>query len=145
MRLSVSFVLASLMAVAQAGCHRAECEAARQTVTAYLEACRTGDVDTAEGLLSAVAQQRTAEAGIDVTFARSDTAAFEVGEAEVRDTSTIEVASTWIDQGEIHPIYWAVRQDEDGWRITGMAASEPGEDRALTWMDFEAPETLKNW
>jgi hypothetical protein len=118
----------------------------KQVVHDFLEAVRTGDADGATNLLSRLAQERTAAQGATITPPSSKTAKFEVNEVEIVGEGGAHVASTWTDlneEGQPHTdnVIWMVRQDEEGWRIVGMA-TKVFPDQPPLIQNFEDPADM---
>jgi hypothetical protein len=118
-----------------------------QVVRKFLEAVRTGDDAEASKMLTEVARQETQKHDLVVAPKGSETAKFEVGDVEyVLKDELAHVQSKWTDigdDGQPHgdDIIWALRRDDAGWRIAGMATTIfPGEPPLL--LDFEKPEEM---
>jgi len=115
-------------------------------VYAFLEAVRTGDDAKTAEMLTPLARQKTAEHNMVVAPPGSDTARFELEEAESLPGGCARVASRWIDvdqTGETRTDHmaWMLRKEEGGWRIAGVAASVfEGEPPLL--LNFEDPEDM---
>jgi len=116
-------------------------------VTTFLEAVRTGDEQTAAELLTPLARQKTEERGMQVAPEGSDSASFEVGEAELIAEDLAHVATRWSDVDEMgesftDDIIWCLRRRPDGWRVAGMA-TKVFEDQPPLLLDFEDPEDME--
>ncbi len=117
-------------------------------VSAFLEAVRTGDDETARNMLSSIAREKTSQLGRGVTPPASDTARFEVGKVEYLAADGARVNCTWTDldangQPQTDRAQWMVRREPQGWRIVGVAYTVfEGEPPLL--LDFEnLEETLR--
>jgi hypothetical protein len=118
-----------------------------QVVRQFLEAVRTGNDAEASKMLTEVARQETQKHDLVVAPKGSETAKFEVGDVEyVLKDELAHVQSKWTDigdDGQPHSddVIWALRRDDPGWRIAGMATTIfPGEPPLL--LDFEKPEEM---
>ncbi len=114
-----------------------------QVVQDFLEAVRSGSTETASGLLTPLALQRTREMDLNFSPPGSSTAKFSVGEVELIDAKRAIVRSVWTDldadgKPGSEQITWALKQSDGAWRISGMAA-EVGENQPPVVMDFENP------
>lgn len=120
------------------------------TVSAFLNAIKSGDQDTANAMLTTLAREKTAEQEMGLAPTESDTAEFEIGEIEFPpegDGRLAHVASKWTDIGEdgqpvTDEILWALRREKDGWRIGGMA-THVFEGEPPVVLDFEDPEDMQ--
>jgi hypothetical protein len=116
-------------------------------VRTFLEAIRTGNDAQASQMLTELARTETQKHELVVAPPGSDTARFEVGAVEyvVKD-ELAHVDSKWTDVGDdgqphTDEIIWALRLDQQGWRIAGMATRIfPNEPPLL--LDFEKPEEM---
>ncbi len=120
------------------------------TVSAFLNAIKSGDQDTANAMLTSLAREKTAEQDMGLAPTESDTATFEIGEIELPpegDGKLAHVASKWTDIGEdgqpiTDEILWALRREKEGWRIGGMA-TQVFDDQPPVVLDFENPEDMQ--
>lgn len=120
------------------------------TVSAFLNAIKSGDQDTANAMLTSLAREKTAEQEMGLAPTESDTAQFEIGEVEFPaegDGRLAHVASKWTDIGEdgqpvTDEILWALRREKEGWRIGGMA-THVFADQPPVILDFEDPEDMQ--
>lgn len=116
-----------------------------ESVKTFLSAIKDGNDNDADRMLTALARQKTQEADLYVAPPGSATASFEVGEFEV-DGKEAQVFCTWSDvdeDGNRHTdkIVWLLRNEPEGWRISGMATELfPGEDPLI--LNFENPEEM---
>lgn len=112
----------------------------------FLEALRTGNDEKAVQMLSNTAREKAAALGRSVTPPASDTAKFTLGKVESVSEDGARVESTWTDvddDGQSHSdkAIWALRREQQGWRIVGVAATIfPGEPPLL--LNFEDPEDM---
>jgi hypothetical protein len=115
-----------------------------ESVKIFLEAVRRGDDATAAAMFTQLAREKASEMNIEVAPKGSDTAQFEVFEAEHVDDELAKVPSTWSDydaEGQLRTdkMAWMLRREPEGWRVAGMAATVfEGEPPLL--LDFENPE-----
>ena len=114
----------------------------------FLEAVRTGNDRTAEGMFTDLARERIKELKIQVAPKGSDTAKFEVAKAELLAADGARVPCKWTDidkegNARTDEMTWMLRKEPEGWRIAGMAAVIfENEDPLL--LDFENPkETMQ--
>jgi hypothetical protein len=116
------------------------------TVTAFMEAVRTGNDEKALGLLSATARQKSAGKDVGVTPPASDTARFTIGKVEMIGEGGARVACDWTDLDEngkprTDHALWITRHEPEGWRVVGVAATVfEGEDPLL--LNFEDPDEM---
>ena len=114
-------------------------------VTAFLEAVRTGDDELACAMLTALARRKTEESDMVVSPPGSDTAKFQVRGTELLG-SRARVASCWTDldtDGQPHTdeIVWILRQQPEGWRISGMEARVTLDQNPIE-LNFEDPAEM---
>jgi hypothetical protein len=114
----------------------------------FLEAVRTGNDRVAETMFTDLARERIKDLDIQVAPRGSDTAKFEISNAELLGDDGARVPCKWTDiDGEgnvrVDEMTWMLRRQSEGWRVAGMAAVVlEGEDPLL--LDFEEPkETLQ--
>ena len=118
----------------------------QDAVQSFLEAVRRGDRETARGMLTPLAIQKTEEHNLNFSPPGSETATFQIGDVQRVENRTAHVASVWNDldeNGNPRPeqITWVVKQDGSGWRISGMIAEiGPGQPPAV--FNFEQPDEL---
>ncbi|MFV2069457.1 MAG: hypothetical protein ACC645_21035, partial [Pirellulales bacterium] len=117
-----------------------------EAVQRFLEAVRQGDDKAAGAMLTELARKKTQELDMVVAPPGSDTAPFEVGEAEITGEDMAKVPCTWTDlDSEGRPrtdeITWTLRRDAGSWRIAGMAA-KIYPDRPPVVLNFEDPEEM---
>lgn len=131
-------------AAATAASQSAEPADPAQSVKSFLEAVRRGDDATAAAMFTELAREKASEMNIEVAPKGSDTAQFEVFEAEYIDDGLAKVPSTWSDYGvdgqlQTDKMAWMLRREPEGWRVAGMSAAVfEGEPPLL--LDFENPE-----
>jgi hypothetical protein len=117
-----------------------------QVVTVFLNALRGGDSPTAESLLTARARQELAKHSLSVDVQSAPNASYHVRPAEVlTDQSGAHVKSVWTekfdDGDETYEIVWALRHQQDGWRLAGMAMQLiPGQQ--MQYLNFEDPADM---
>jgi hypothetical protein len=116
-------------------------------VTVFLNALRSGDSPTTESLLTTKARQELAKHELSVDVQSAPNAIYEVRPAEVlRDNPNgAHVSSIWTekfdDGDETYEIVWALRRQNEGWRLAGMAMQlVPGQD--VQFLNFEDPEDM---
>jgi hypothetical protein len=130
-----------------AGSTAAQSAKPEEVVRTFLEAIRTGNDGQASQMLTELARTETQKHELVVAPPGSETARFEVGAVEyvVKD-ELAHVDSKWTDVGDdgqphTDEIIWALRLDQQGWRIAGMATRIfPNEPPLL--LDFEKPEEM---
>jgi hypothetical protein len=117
-----------------------------QVVTAFLNALRSGDSPTTESLLTATARQELAKHSLSVDVQSAPNATYQVRPAEIlADQSGAHVKSVWTekfdDGNETYEIVWALRRQQDGWRLAGMALQLiPGQP--MQYLNFEDPADM---
>lgn len=118
----------------------------------FLNAIKTGKKDAAEQLMTTVARQRIAEAGIgmDDLSSSSATMSFEIHGVQLLkmpdNKEGAHVSCTLSDKledGKIESqnIIWGMRKETLGWRVAGMAWT-PFANEPPIFMDFENPEEV---
>lgn len=120
------------------------------TVSAFLNAIKSGDQDTANAMLTSLAREKTAEQDMGLAPTESETATFAIGDVELPPEGNgklAHVASKWTDIGDdgqpiTDEILWALRREKEGWRIGGMA-TQVFEDQPPVVLDFEDPEDMQ--
>jgi hypothetical protein len=122
-----------------------------QIVQAFLLALRDGDDEVAAALLTGKAREETAKHDLVVEPPGTPNAEFFVGEVEYVDTNRTgaHVKSVWSEEAEgadvSYEIVWALRQQDDGWRIAGMATEIIAGQRPV-FLNFEDPsDMLEKW
>jgi hypothetical protein len=112
----------------------------------FLEAVRTGDDELTAEMLTPLAREKTAEMDMVVAPPGSDTAKYEIGKVERLEGEGARVSARWSDLDETgeprhDDMTWMLRQEPNGWRIAGVAATVfPGEPPLL--LNFEDPEDM---
>ncbi len=115
-------------------------------VHVFLESVRLGDDAKAGGMLTLLAQQKTAELDMVVAPPGSDTASFKIGETALDGKGSAHVASAWTDmnhegQKRTDQITWILKEEKTGWRIAGMATRlAPGQAPVI--LNFENPAEM---
>ncbi|MGH7194522.1 MAG: hypothetical protein ACREJM_13475, partial [Candidatus Saccharimonadales bacterium] len=120
------------------------------TVSAFLNAIKSGDQDTANAMLTTLAREKTAEQDMGLAPTESETATFEIGAVELPADGKGKLAHVvckWTDIGEdgqptTDEILWALRREKEGWRIGGMA-TQVFDDQPPVVLDFEDPEDMQ--
>ena len=152
---TLAAAVAGLGLAAAGGCNAktgggstAATEAAKTTVTKFLDAIKRGDDAGARSLLSKVAQAKTLEMGISVAPPVDTTATYAIRECElIPDTDDlVHVGTTWSDTDPdgfttTENVVWAVRLDPEGWRVVGMA-TKIFDDLPPLLLNFEDPEDM---
>jgi hypothetical protein len=117
-----------------------------QVVTVFLNALRSGDSPTTESLLTAKARQELAKHSLSVDVQSAPNASYQIRTAEIlADQSGAHVKSVWTekfdDGDETYEIVWALRRQQDGWRLAGMALQLiPGQP--MQFLNFEDPADM---
>jgi len=113
-------------------------------VMTFLNALRSGDSPTTESLLTRTARQELAKHSLSVDVQPAANATYQVRPAEYlqNDPSGAHVSSIWTEKfengDETYEIVWALRRQEDGWRLAGMAMELiPGQQ--VQFLNFENP------
>lgn len=121
----------------------------QQVVVRFLQALRDGDDQVVAGLLTARARQETARHDLVVRPPGTPQADFQVGSVEQVEGGAY-VNCIWTESSagvavDSFDIVWVLRQQDDGWRVAGMATRVlPGQ--APTFLNFEEPvEMLRKW
>lgn len=112
---------------------------------AFLEAVRTGDVETSRSLLTPLALKKLEEYQLPFLPQGSDTASFEVYQAVNFQGDRAEVETVWSDldeqgQPRPEPTRWIMRSVDGKWRVAGMI-SMVRQNQPIV-LDFEHPEEL---
>lgn len=143
-------VLASLFYVVGCGSSSSPAASAKPgadlAVRQFLEAVRTGQDQQAAAMLTTTAREKTAQMNLVVAPQGSDTAKFEVIEAEIQADGTAQVASQWTDMGDdgkpqTDLIIWLTKYEPEGWRVYGMA-TKVFDDQPALMLNFEDPEDM---
>jgi hypothetical protein len=117
-----------------------------QVVTVFLNAMRSGDSPTTESLLTGKAREELSKHSLSVDVQSAPNATYQVHRAEIlQDASGAHVRSVWTerfdDGDETYEIVWALRHQQDGWRVAGMAMELlPGQ--AMQFLNFEDPSDM---
>jgi len=111
----------------------------------FLAALQLGDDSEISNLLTTKAKEETEKHDLVVRSPGSPNATFEVGGVEMVSGGAY-VTSLWTEPGNdglIHQfdIIWILRQQQDGWRIAGMATGDAANE-APTYLNFEEPEEM---
>jgi hypothetical protein len=118
-------------------------------VASFLKALREGDSRMAESLLTPKAREETAKRHLVVQPPGKPTATFEIGRVEYlsADRTGAHVQSVWTeDAGTVsYEIVWALRRQDDGWHIAGMATQVVSNEPPV-FLNFEDPDDmLERW
>jgi hypothetical protein len=117
-----------------------------QVVTVFLNAMRSGDSPTTESLLTGKAREELAKHSLSVDVQSAPNATYQVHRAEMlQDATGAHVRSVWTerfdDGDETYEIVWALRHQQEGWRVAGMAMELlPGQ--AMQFLNFEDPADM---
>jgi hypothetical protein len=117
-------------------------------VIEFLNAVRTGDEATAGALLTDKARTAMEAANMYVQPPGSPNANFAIGQVQMKpEHGGAHVGSTWTDvtpQGETksYEITWILRQENNGWRVAGMA-TQLVEDMERLVLNFEDPADMR--
>ncbi len=117
-----------------------------QVVTVFLNAMRSGDSPTTESLLTGKAREELAKHSLSVDVQSAPNATYQVHHAEMlQDASGAHVRSVWTekfnDGDETYEIVWALRHQQEGWRVAGMAMELlPGQP--MQFLNFEDPADM---
>jgi hypothetical protein len=118
-------------------------------VVEFLNAVRGGDEATAGALLTNKARTAMEAANMYVQPPGSPNANFTIGQVEMKpEHGGAHVGSTWTDvtpQGETksYEITWILRQENNGWRVAGMA-TQLVEDMPRLILNFEDPADMRS-
>jgi hypothetical protein len=123
-------------------------EPAKATVTAFLDAIKRGDEQSAKSMLTKLARAKTEEMGISVAPPVSSSATYSIKDCErIKDAEDlVHVATTWTDTDgdgftSTENVIWAVRLEPEGWRVVGMATLV-FDDMPPLLLNFEDPEDM---
>jgi hypothetical protein len=118
-----------------------------QVVTVFLNALRSGDSPTTESLLTTKAREELAKhmLSVDVQSAPNSTYQVRPAEGVAGDPQGAHVSSVWtekFDDGEeTYEIVWALRRQNEGWRVAGMAMQLLA-GQSMQFLNFEDPEDM---
>jgi len=121
----------------------------QQVVERFLRALQEGDEQVVGGLLTTQARQATQQHNLVVRPPGTQSASFQVGTSESVDGGAY-VNCVWTESvgggvNESFEIIWVLRNQNDGWRIVGMATQVLPNERP-TFLNFEEPlEMLSKW
>jgi hypothetical protein len=112
----------------------------------FLEAVRTGNDTKAAQMLSTTARAKVDAMNLGVTPPASDTAKFTLGKVEHIGEDGARVESIWTEvdedgQPQSDKAIWVLRQEQDGWKIVGVAAIIFENEPPLL-LNFEDPEDM---
>lgn len=112
-------------------------------VTQFLEALREGNKEVVASLLTAAARSETVRLGYEINPPGDPSSQYLVGRVEMPDRAGGDalVNSTWthdLGGGEMHTyeVVWIVKQEEAGWRVSGLAVTDPQTEQPLVF-NFE--------
>jgi hypothetical protein len=118
-----------------------------QVLTVFLNALKSGDSPTTESLLTSKAREELAKHALSVDVQSAPNSTYQVHPAEgvAGDVNGAHVRSVWtekFDDGEeTYEIVWALRRQNEGWRIAGMAMQLlPGQE--MQFLNFEDPADM---
>jgi hypothetical protein len=119
-----------------------------QVVAEFLNAMKEGNEGVTAGLLSTRAREETGRHGLAVQPPGSPSAKYQVTQAEIsaEEPTFAQVGCLWVETDESgaehsEHVIWVLRQQDDGWRVCGMAAEVPTR-REPVFFDFEDPEEM---
>lgn len=117
----------------------------QKIVQNFLTALQLGNDEQISRLLTTRAKEETEKHDLVVRSPGSPNATFEVGDVEMVSGGAY-VTSQWQEAGEdglVHQfdIIWILRQQQNGWRIAGMA-TRVAANEAPTYLNFEEPEEM---
>ena len=121
----------------------------QQVVERFLRALQEGDEQVVGGLLTTQARQATQQHNLVVRPPGTQSASFQVVTSENVDGGAY-VNCIWTESvgggvNESFEIIWVLRNQNDGWRIVGMATQVLPNERP-TFLNFEEPlEMLSKW
>lgn len=118
-----------------------------QVVSTFLAALKAGDEATTAALLTAKAREETAKHQLDVAPQSAPGATYEVSAGKILADNPhgAHVSSVWTetypDGSLTYEIVWVLRQQQDGWRIAGLAMELiPGQPPQF--LNFEDPADM---
>jgi hypothetical protein len=121
----------------------AQIEPPAAIVTRFLDALRRGEKETVATLLTSAARAETVRLGYEINPPGDPTSQYQVGRVETVPGPPEEayVSSLWthdLGNGEVfsYEAVWIVRREPEGWRISGLAVSEPESEAPLVF-NFE--------
>ena len=117
-------------------------------VANFLTALRDGDDSIAESLLTQKALEETSKRQLQVQPPGTPSARFQIGKVSyvTADKRGAHVSSVWSEQGTAgsemsYEIVWALRQQQDGWKIAGMA-TQVTQNGPPVFLNFEDPDDM---
>jgi hypothetical protein len=123
-------------------------EAPAAVVTRFLDALRRGEKETVASLLTSAARAETVRLGYEINPPGDPASKYEVGRVEIVPGPPEEayVSSLWthdLGNSELftYEAVWIARREPEGWRISGLAVSEPESDAPLVF-NFEQLEEV---
>lgn len=124
--------------------------AAKAAVEQFLTAVQTGDDETASGLLTTKARTEMQKAEMYVQPPGSPNAKFTIGQVELKpELNGAHVDSQWTDVDEFgerntYDITWIMKQEDDAWRVAGMAIPQFIPDYPSLVLNFENPADMQS-
>lgn len=118
-------------------------------VVEFLNAVRGGDEATAGALLTNKARTAMEAANMYVQPPGSPNANFTIGQIEMKpEHGGAHVGSTWTDvtpagETKSYEITWILRQENNGWRVAGMA-TQLVDDMPRLILNFEDPADMRS-
>ena len=121
-----------------------------QCVAIFLDSLRSGDEESANGVLTAKAREELAKTPYEMQPLGTPEGAFEVGRVgypyEEKDIALVECQWTEPSAPGEPPltmdIVCEVRKETEGWRIAGLVVTSPGSEETLV-LDFENANSLQ--
>ena len=122
-----------------------------QPVAIFLDALRKGDERAANGVLTNLARQELPKTTWQIQPLGSPAGQYKIGRVSfpyADDTKVALVECTWTEppvEGntqEVMDIVCEVKQEAEGWRISGIAQNIPGTEQAML-LDFEDAVSLQ--
>lgn len=117
-------------------------------VANFLTALRDGDDSMAESLLTKKALDETSKRQLQVQPPGTPSARFQIGKVSyvTANKRGAHVTSVWSEQGTTgselsYEIVWALRQQQDGWKIAGMA-TQVTQNGPPVFLNFEDPDDM---
>ncbi|MFV1965089.1 MAG: hypothetical protein ACC628_06670 [Pirellulaceae bacterium] len=121
-------------------------------VANFLAALRDGDDTTAESLLTTKVLEETSKRNLTVQPPGTPSANFQIGKVSyvTADKRGAHVSSVWSEKDRTggamtYEIVWALRHQQDGWKIAGMA-TQVTDDGPPVFLNFEDPDDMfRKW
>jgi hypothetical protein len=126
----------------------ASVEPPESVIARFLEALRAGDENAVAGLLTNAARQETVRLGYQINPPGDPTSTYQVGRIEYSGEQQNEAlaSSVWthdLGDGEMFSFeaVWILKRESEGWRVSGLAVSDPGNEQPLVF-NFENLEEV---